>query len=73
MWWRDEPVPQLRPPPTAPELGGALRDGQTLRVQLQFNMNTGAGPTPLVDVTLLDGERAVQRWTGLVMRSEPLR
>jgi hypothetical protein len=58
---------------TVPELGSALHDGQTLRVQLQFNMNTGAGPTPLVDVTLLDDQRVVQRWSGILMRSEPLR
>jgi hypothetical protein len=58
---------------TVPELSGALRDGQTLRVQLQFDMNTGPGPTPRVDVTLLDGQRTVRRWAGIVMRSEPLR
>jgi len=58
---------------TVPELGGALRAGQRLRVQLQFDPNAGAGPTPLVDVTLHDGQRVVQRWTGLVMRPEPLR
>ena len=56
-----------------PELGSALRDGQTLRVRLQFDPNTGPGPTPRVDVTLLDGQRTVQRWTGILMRSEPLR
>jgi hypothetical protein len=58
---------------TLPELGSALRDGQTLRVRLQFDPNTGPGPTPRVDVTLLDGQRTVQRWTGILMRSEPLR
>lgn len=57
---------------TAPGLGSVLRVGQTLRLQLQFEPNAGAGSVPCVDVSLSQAETVVQRWTGLPMQSDPL-
>lgn len=57
---------------TVPGLSSALSAGHTLRATLQFDPNSGAGSEPRVDVTLLQTERVLQRWTDLALESEPL-